>query len=65
MTTYNTEPDNTSLNTYKRDVKAYLLSVQSSGDSEEWSSDNFKLTNLQGLRISERIKTQGTVNYTE
>ena len=64
MTT-NTEPDNTSLNTYKRGVKAYLLSVQSSGDSEEWSSDNFKLTNLQGLRISERIKTQGTVNYTE
>ena len=64
MTT-NTEPDNTSLNTYKRGLKAYLLSVQSSGDPEEWSTDNFRLTNLQGLRISARIKAQGTINYTE
>ena len=59
----NTELNITTLNYYKRTVKSYLLKVQGSGDTVEWCPNNFKLTSIQGLRISTRIKSQATINY--
>ena len=46
-----------SLNSYKQRIKVYLLEVQCSGDSQEWESKNFKLTNLPGLRRSARLNS--------
>ena len=63
--TNNNELNSTNINTYKRNLKTYLLKVQSSGDILEWSPRNFKLTNIQGLRSSARIKSQSAVTYSE
>lgn len=55
ITINSTELNEHSLNTYKNTVKRYLLSVQSSGDPEEWCTNNFKLTSMAGLRRSARL----------
>ena len=46
-----------SLDSCKIQITRHLRELQSSGNSEEWSSDNFKLTNVPGLRRSQRDKT--------
>ena len=61
--TENNNIANTSINSYKRSIKLYLHTVQSSSNSEEWSADNFLLNCITGLRRSERIKDQPAVNY--
>ena len=38
----------------KNSVKRSLIKLQSSGDSEEWQAENFKLNNITGLRKSQR-----------
>ena len=43
---------------FKKHIKTYLLDIQSSGDSQEWETCNFKLFNLVGLRRSNRIQMQ-------
>ena len=43
---------------YKRTIKAYLMKLQSTGDTHEWCSDNFLLTNLPGLRKSARYNSK-------
>ena len=63
--TDNTELNNTNSNTYKRSLKTYLLKVQSLGDIDEWSPENFKLTSIIGLKSSGRIKSQSAVDYTK
>ena len=60
--TENTELENATTNSYKKNIKTYLLHVQSSGDSQEWNCNNFKLINLPGLRSSDRIKTKQNKN---
>ena len=65
ITKDSTELNNTSLNSYKSSLKAYLLKVQSSGAPNEWHPSNFKLTYVPGLRHSARIKAKPVVNYTE
>ena len=41
-----------SLKSYKNNVKRALLIKQSSGDFNEWQTDNFVLYNTSGLRKS-------------
>ena len=43
---------------FKKQSKIYLIKVQSSGDILEWQTDNFKLTNITGLRRSARLLQQ-------
>ena len=50
---------------FKKHMKTYLLKIQSSGDSQEWESCNFKLFNLTGLRRSSRIQSQSQVKPTD
>ena len=52
-------------NRYKNNIRSYLQDVQCSGDSNDWTSDNFKLYSVVGLRRSDRIRTQPAVNYRE
>ena len=42
---------------YKTKIKAYLVNVQKTGDSDEWSSENVLLTNLPGIRKSTRLNS--------
>ena len=42
---------------YKKDVKNALIKYQSSGNAEEWQSNNFLLFNIPGLRKSPRNLT--------
>ena len=39
---------------YKNNVTKMLLSLQSTGDPNEWQADNFLLYNIKGLRRSTR-----------
>ena len=57
ITINSTELNVHSENTYKNTVKIYLHGVQSSGDPEEWSPNNFKLNSMAGLRRSARLKS--------
>ncbi len=50
------------INTYKSNVKSYLLKVQSEGKESEWQPSNFILTNVPGLRRSNRINSDGILN---
>ena len=53
LDTHNTfNPDS-----YKSKIKAYLVNVQKTGDNDEWSSANFLLTNLPGIRRSTRLNS--------
>ena len=49
---------NTSIISYKRAIKFYVLVVQGSGDSQEWHNDNFAILNIPGLRKSDRLRDQ-------
>ena len=42
----------------KTTVKRTLITIQSSGNTEEWQAENFKLYNISGLRKSQRILNQ-------
>ena len=42
----------------KTTVKRTLITIQSSGNTEEWQAENFKLYNISGLRKSHRILNQ-------
>ena len=44
--------------TFKKRIKNYLLTIQKTGDREEWESTNFKLNCMTGLRRSKRINEQ-------
>ena len=54
---------NTNIHSYKRGIKSHIFTVQSSESPEEWSSNNFQLYCIMGLRKSVRIKDQPAVNY--
>ena len=49
---------NTSIQSFKKNIKKYLLEVQCSGNTQEWEPTNFKLQKIVGLRSSQRIKEQ-------
>ena len=64
--TDNTVLHNTNPNTFKSRLKTYILGVQSRGNTEEWSPENFKINSITGLRSSARIKCiRSPVDYTE
>ena len=42
---------------YKNNIKTYILKVQANGDENEWLSHNNILSNIPGLRKSDRIAT--------
>ena len=56
--TNNTHLQNISVDSYKKRIKIYLLDIQSSGSCQEWQFENFKLTNIPGLRRSNRLIPQ-------
>ena len=43
-----------SINSYKSNVKRFLLKQQCGGDDDEWQAQNFVLYNISGLRKSAR-----------
>ena len=49
---------NTSIHSFKKNVKKHLLEVQCSGNIQEWEPTNFTLANIPGLRSSKRLKMQ-------
>ena len=53
------------IKSFKNSATSYLHRLQCSGDSNEWILDNFKLYSITGLRRSDRLRTQPTVNYNE
>ena len=51
---------------FKTNVKTYLLLEHIHSDALEWSTTTFKLFDLNGLRRSERVKSQKlNINYSE
>ena len=56
---------NQTSNSFKNSVRSYLQSVQGSGNQNEWTSDNFKLYCVVGLRRSDRLRAQPAVNYSD
>ena len=49
---------------FKNSVKRKLIQIQSDGDTETWSSENFPLFNIVGLRKSARINNTECRFYT-
>ena len=41
----------------KRKLKCVMFDIQSMGENEEWTANNFLLNNIPGLRSSARLNT--------
>ena len=45
------------VNVIKRKLKCVMFDIQSMGENEEWTANNFLLNNIPGLRSSARLNT--------
>ena len=61
--TDNINISNIHIHSFKRSIKSFIFSVQSSDSPDEWHPNNFILHCINGLRKSVRIKNQPAVNY--
>ena len=55
---YNHDTVTITKNSHKNIIKSHLLTLQKTGDSENWTNDNFKLYNSPGLRKSTRSRNK-------
>ena len=46
-----------SITIIKRKLKCVMFDIQSMGENEEWTANNFILNNIPGLRSSARLNT--------
>ena len=56
LTTPGTSPIN--IESLKRKIKTIMLDVQASGENAEWTSENFVINCIPGLRSSSRVNSQ-------